>query len=55
MSWNNVLPWWVYAVEHEHFLAECSCCFPEEWSAGFSKELPDHVIESIIWNRDHNT
>jgi len=47
MSLNNVLPWWVYAVQYERFLAECSCCFKDEWCAGFSRELPDYVVKII--------
>ena len=43
MSWNNALPWWVYAVEYEQYLAECSCCTWQEWYSGTSKELPNYV------------
>lgn len=40
----GALPWWVYEVEYEHMLAKMSCAFEEEWFAGTSRELPDHVI-----------
>ncbi len=43
MSWG-ALPWWVYEVKHEHDLALMSCAFNDEWLAGTSKLLPDHVI-----------
>lgn len=43
MSWG-ALPWWVYQVEYEELLMEVSCAFPNEISAGTSKELPEHVI-----------
>jgi hypothetical protein len=44
MSWNNVLPMWVWEATHEHFLAQSTCCFEDEWFAGTSKVLPKHVI-----------
>jgi hypothetical protein len=46
MSYGG-LPFWVYAVDYERFLAECSCCFKDEWHSGYSKELPMYVQESI--------
>ena len=44
MSWNNVLPWWFYELESEHWLAKMQCCFEDEWYSGTSKVMPDHVI-----------
>lgn len=44
MSWNNVLPMWVLEATHEHFLAQSTCCFEDEWFAGTSKMLHKHVI-----------
>ena len=44
MSWNNVLPMWVWQVSHERFLAESTCAFPDEWYSGTSKEMPEHVV-----------
>ena len=44
MSWNNVLPWWFYELEYEHWLASMSCAFEEEWFSGTSRVLPEHVI-----------
>jgi len=44
MSWNNVLPWWFYELEYEHWLASMSCAFEQEWFSGTSKVLPEHVI-----------
>jgi hypothetical protein len=44
MSFNNVLPWWVYSLEYEHNLAKMSCAFEEEWFAGTHKESPDNII-----------
>ncbi len=43
MSWNNVLPWWVYQLQYERHLAKCSCCFNDEWFSGTHKEMPDYV------------
>lgn len=45
MSWNNVLPLWVYQVNYEHSIAEMQCCFHQEWYAGTSKLLPKHCID----------
>jgi len=45
MSWNNVLPWWVYELEKEHWYASMSCAFDDEWFSGTSKVMPPHVIE----------
>lgn len=44
MSWNNVLPLWIYELSHEHHLASCSCAFEEEWFSGTSKVMPEYVI-----------
>jgi hypothetical protein len=44
MSWNNVLPWWYYAVNYEHFEAMCCCAFPEELLAGWTRSVPESVI-----------
>lgn len=45
MSWNNALPMWVWNVSYERFLGEATCAFPEEWYAGTSREMPQHVID----------
>ena len=45
MSFNNVLPWWLLAEEHEHFLARSSCCFEQEYFSATMKVLPLHVIK----------
>ena len=42
MSWNNVLPYWIYNLIHEHELASMSCAFESEWFSGISKVLPEH-------------
>lgn len=47
MSWNNALPFWVYDVQHERFLAECKCCFYDEWDAGYSRSIPKHVTMTM--------
>ncbi|NCQ51728.1 hypothetical protein GW796_07500 [archaeon] len=44
MSFNNVLPWWVYQLSYEHELAKMSCAFEEEWFSGTHKEMPNHMI-----------
>jgi hypothetical protein len=46
MSWNNVLPWWVIELEHEHFLASAACAFDSEWFAGTSRALPDYLVST---------
>lgn len=51
MSWNNVLPWWVYEVDYENYLASCSCCFDDEWLAGISRSVPAHVAIKMIERR----
>lgn len=45
MSLNNVLPWWVYEAQYEGIIAECSCCFKQEYNSGTSKVLPEHVVK----------
>ena len=45
MSWNNVLPWWVYAVLVERQEAMWSCAFPEELNAGWTRSVPPHVSD----------
>jgi hypothetical protein len=44
MSWNNVLPWWVYDLAYEHDLANMACAFDAEWFAGTHRCMPNHVI-----------
>jgi len=34
-------------VDYERFLAQCSCCFEDEWFSGFSKEMPEYVQQII--------
>lgn len=46
MSWNNVLPWWVYELEYEHTIASMSCAFDAEWFAGTHRVMPAHVIRA---------
>lgn len=43
MSYGG-LPFWVYEAIHEHDLAQIQCCFNDEWFAGTSKVLPEHII-----------
>lgn len=45
MSWNNVLPWWIYELEYEHRLASMSCAFEEEWFSGTSRVMPEYNIK----------
>lgn len=46
MSWNNVLPWWIYELEHEHLLASAACAFDSEWFSGTSRAMPDHLVRT---------
>jgi len=46
MSWG-ALPFWIYSVDYEKYLAECTCCFNDEWRSGYSKVMPLYVQESI--------
>jgi hypothetical protein len=39
------LPFWVYQAIYEQDLALMQCCFENEWFAGTSKVLPNHVID----------
>ena len=43
MSFNNVMPFWLYAMIWEHELAKMSCAFEEEWFSGTSKVCPPHI------------
>jgi hypothetical protein len=55
MSWNNVLPMWFWQLEHEHFLAESNCAFPQELAAGSMKVMPYHVTQlSFSTFKNHN-
>lgn len=51
MSWG-ALPWWVYDLEYEHRLCEWTCCFPEEYWAGFTRSTPEHVVVMRKRNED---
>jgi hypothetical protein len=45
MSWAGALPFWYYDLNYEQFLAECSCCFENEWLSASSKVAPEHIIQ----------
>ena len=51
MSWT-VLPWWVYQVRYEQFLAKALGAMQEELDAGFVRSVPEHVIELQIRYRE---
>ena len=46
MSYGG-LPFWMYSVDYERFLAQCSCCFEDEWFSGYSREMPEYVQQII--------
>lgn len=51
MSWNNALPYWLYEMQYEQFLAEASCCFYDEWTSGFSRKLPQNYVTTLVERR----
>ena len=53
MSWA-VLPWWVYQVQYEQFLAKALGATQEELDAGFVRSLPEYVVEWQIERRDED-
>lgn len=53
MSWNNVLPYYFWEVEHEVRIAKSLGAFEEELDAGFMRSLPDFIvalIKEMHWN-----
>ena len=43
MSWNNVLPAWMFFEQHAKQEAMWSCAMEAEWNAGISDWVPSHV------------
>jgi hypothetical protein len=46
MSWSGALPIWIYDLEYEHFLAQCSCCFNSEWIPEWSRVVPEYFYDT---------
>lgn len=42
MSWANVLPWYLYELEHEEHEAKALCAMEEEIIAGRMRSTPKH-------------
>ena len=53
MSWS-VLPWWVYQVQYEQFLAKALGAMQEELDAGFVRSVPEHVVQWQVHFRKEN-
>ena len=53
MSWG-ALPFWVYQVQYEQFLAKALGAMQEELEAGFVRSLPEHVVKMQIERRDED-
>ena len=53
MSWG-ALPFWVYQVQYEQFLAKSLGAMQEELEAGFVRSLPEHVVKMQIERRDED-
>ena len=53
MSWG-ALPWWVYQVQYEQFLAKALGAMQEELEAGFVRSLPEHVVNMQIERRNED-
>lgn len=53
MSWG-ALPWWVYQVQYEQFLAKALRAMQEELDAGFVRSLPEHVVQMQTERRDED-
>ncbi len=43
MSWNNVLPWWVYESRYERDMMRQSGAMPEELYSGMTRALPEYL------------
>jgi len=44
MSMNNALPWWVWELEYEEFLARLTGAIGEEWHPRFSRAIPKELL-----------
>ncbi len=45
MSWNNVIPAWMLFEDMAKREAMSLCAMPEEWNAGISLEVSEHLWE----------
>ncbi len=43
MSWNNVLPWWIYEVEWEEHTALLTGAMSNEWHPTYARAYPKHL------------
>ena len=43
MSWGGYLPAWILFEESAEQEAMRSCAMPDEWNAGISREVPEHL------------
>lgn len=54
MSWNNVIPWYIYELEQERREAKMLCAFEEEFLSARTRSTPDHWYTIDEWKRDDN-
>lgn len=55
MSWNNVVPWWVYSCEYEEYEAKMLCAFDAEVLSGYTRSTPNYVAEIIQQRKKRET
>ena len=46
MSWNNALPFWVWELEYEEFIARLTGAIGDEWHPQFSRSIPKEIYET---------
>ena len=52
MSWNNVVPWFIYELEWEEREAKMLGAMQEEIMSGRTRSTPEHWHDLDRWEQD---
>lgn len=57
MSWNNVLPWYIYRLNAEHREAKMLGAMEEELLAGSTRSTPEHwyALDQMRYSQPERT
>lgn len=47
MSWANVLPWWVWELDHEEHIARMTGAMEGEWIPRYARAIPKHLYNHL--------
>lgn len=54
MSWNGVLPGWIYELEYEEYIARLTGAMSEEYHSRFTRAFPKQLIRIYETSKNEN-